>query len=76
MPIVHKPGLKPSEISHVEAEINIVLSVEYRRFLSGMNGFYLTSPDCVQIPPNEIERRSPSRFDSGRDGIAKIANAR
>ena len=49
MPIVHKSGLKPFEISDIETETNRLLTVEHRSFLSGMNGFYLTAPDYVQL---------------------------
>ncbi|QJI39393.1 SMI1/KNR4 family protein [Pseudomonas sp. ADAK2] len=55
MPIVYQPGLKSAEVDYIEMELNRVFSVEYRKFLSGMNGFYLTAPDYVKIPLSTID---------------------
>ncbi len=64
MPLVYKRGLINAEIDRVELEIGRSLPYVFKKFLSGMNGFYLTSPDYSQIPLG-ILRTSP--------GYAKIA---
>ena len=55
MPIVYKPGLKPVDVDYIEVEISRALPIEYREFLSNMNGFYLTAPDYAQIPLNAVD---------------------
>ncbi|WP_338922969.1 SMI1/KNR4 family protein [Pseudomonas silesiensis] len=62
MPIVYKPGLKSADVDYIEIQINRVFSAEYRKFLSGMNGFYLTAPDYVQLPLSAIDEGAIS-FD-------------
>lgn len=62
MPLVHKPGLNAADIDYIEVEINRAFSAGYRKFLSGMNGFYVTAPDYVQIPLSAVDEGAIS-FD-------------
>ncbi|MFJ3371482.1 SMI1/KNR4 family protein [Pseudomonas sp. NPDC086251] len=62
MPIVYQPGLKSADVDYIEMELNRVFSVEYRNFLSRMNGFYLTAPEYVQIPLSAVDEGAIS-FD-------------
>lgn len=50
MPVLYKHGLEKSTMDEVEQKIGKALPLELRDFLSRMNGFYLTSPDFVELP--------------------------
>lgn len=55
MPLVYKRGLSNTEIDRVELEIGRSLPYDFKKLLSGMNGFYLTSPDYSQVPLASVE---------------------
>ncbi|MEE3936625.1 SMI1/KNR4 family protein [Pseudomonas viridiflava] len=55
MPLVYKRGLSNTEIDRVELEIGRSLPYDFKKLLSWMNGFYLTSPDYSQIPLASVE---------------------
>lgn len=55
MPRFYKPGLTEVELLCIERMLEKSLPADYRHFLTEMNGFYLTSPDDVDIPLSAVD---------------------